>query len=230
MRYVSLCTHTWFLFQLRPCFVQTMAGWAVVFCFVMVGLEDWVVPGAEGWCQACSLADLAFILSGTWVEWVQLLGGGIFATLVCQVNCEGLFMGGDLGRTTRWKVWEQRQAGGLWLCVRSCRQLFHHRSVFSLPTKILFQSMRGIRAAWCKNKVMGKKQILLSFSGSLELKLTLKVRANKALPMKARNLLIKDYLQRLNFTLCNFYLNGMGLWQPSFWWCPFCSILMPYCK
>lgn len=119
---------------------------------------------------------------------------------------------------------------GLWLCVRSCRQLFRHRSVFSLPTKILFQSLRGIRAAWCKNKVMDNKQILLSFSGFLELKLAPKVRANKALPMKARNLPIKDYLQCLNFTLCNFYLNGMGLWQPNFWWCPFCSILMPYCK
>lgn len=230
MRYVSLCTHTWFLFQLRPCFVQTMAGWAVVFCFVMVGLEDWVVPSAEGWCQPCSLADLSFILSGAWVEWVQLLGGGIFATLVCQVNCEGLFMGGDSGRTTRWKVREPRSAGGCGSASGAAGNSSTIAVFFPLPTKILFQSMRGIRAAWCKNKVMDKKQILLSFSGFLELKLTLKVRANKALPMKAQNLPIKDYLQCLNFTLCNFYLNGMGLWQPNFWWCPFCSILMPYCK
>lgn len=162
--YVATCD---FLFPLGHCFIQTMAGLAVSVCFVTVGHEEHLLLSAKGWCQACSLGDLSFILSDAWMEWVRLLGGGTFTALVCQMNCEGLFYGGGFWKNDMVKgcvVWEQWEIGRRAVVLRQGLQVTPLPSQWhALPTKTLSQSMKRITAVWLNNKVMGNWQNSLGF-------------------------------------------------------------------
>lgn len=131
---------TWgFLCSAGHCFIQTVGDLAISVCFVMVGHANQLALTTESWCQACSLGDLSFVLRRAWMEWVWLWRGCIISAPHVRWTVRVCFMGGEPGRMTQWRVVEcegsERSLGGLWFCIRGCRQLLHYQGVSPFPPR-----------------------------------------------------------------------------------------------
>lgn len=141
--YVATCG---FAFPSGNCFIQTMAGWTLSVCFVVVNHEDHLLLRAAGCCRSSSVV-LEYSRFGCWKE-------TIYSSSVSDELWGSVLSAGCLGEWQGERLWSVR--GGPSFCVKGCRQPLCHHNIFLFPPRHSLQPPRGLRLSDEKNKSHGQ--------------------------------------------------------------------------